>query len=76
MCENLTSEVMRHKNCRRSDLSDFTYSPGGFKEYDNNASGHNRNSNDNDSNINDNNNRNTDNKHKNINKGNIHFCNS
>ena len=60
----------------RSDLSDFTYSPGGFKEYDNNASGHNRNSNDNDSNINDNNNRNTDNKHKNINKGNIHFRNS
>ena len=47
MCENLASEVMPHKNCRRQ-LSDLTYLPCGFNEYDNNTNGDNRNSNYND----------------------------
>ena len=79
MCENLTSEVMRHKNCRRQ-LSDVTYPPCGFKKCDNNINGDNSNSNSNsnykDNNNDDDNNGNTSNKHKNINNGNIQFCNS
>ena len=56
-------------------MSDLTYPPCGFNEYDDNTSGDNSNSNYND-NKNDNNNGNTDNKHKNIDNGNIHVCNS
>ena len=74
MLENLTSEVMWHKNCR-SKLSDLTYPPCGFNEYNNDINGDNSNSNGNDNN-NDNNNGNTDDEHENINNGNMHFCNS
>ena len=74
ICKNLMSEFMWNKNCRRQ-LSDLTYPPCEFKEYDNSTNSDNSNSNYNDNN-NDNNSGNTDNKHKNINNGNIRFCNS
>ena len=76
MCQNLTSEVMWRKNCMRQ-LSDLTYPPCKFNEYDN-ASGDKSNSNYNynDNDNNDNNNGNTDNKHKNIYNYKIHFCNT
>ena len=71
----LLSEVMWHKNCRRS-LSDLTYPPCGFNEYGNNGDNSNNNHDDNNNdNNNDDNNGNVDNKHKNINNNNIHFCN-
>ena len=56
-------------------MSDLTYPPCVFSEYDNNTNGDNNNSNYNDNNNNDTNNGNTDNKHEDIN-GNIHLCNS
>ena len=78
-CENLTSEVMWHKNCWR-ELSDLKYLPCGFNEYGNDANGDNSNSNHNDNNKNDNNNGYNDNKHNNINNDIdifvIVFCNS
>ena len=57
-------------------MSDLTYRPCVFREYDNNTNGDNSNSNYNDNNDIDTNNDNTDNKHKNINNGNINLCNS
>ena len=72
ICENLMSEVMRHMNFRRSDL---TNPPCRFNEYDNNTNGDNSDGNYNDNNNNDSND-NTDNKNKNINNGNMHFYSS
>ena len=75
MCKSFTSKAKSHKSCRRQ-LSDLTYPPSVFSEYDDSTNGDNSNSNYNHNNNNDNNNGNTDNKHKNINDGNRHFCNS
>ena len=55
-------------------MSDLTYPPCVFSEYDNSTNGDNNNSNYNDNNNNDTNNGNTDNKHEKINNCNIHFC--
>ena len=52
---------MWYKNCRKW-LSELTYPPCGFNEYDNNTNG-------------DNSNGSIDNKHKNINNGDISFSN-
>ena len=52
---------MWRKICRRK-LSDLTYPPCGFNEYDNNTNGHDSNKNCNDNNNDHNNNGNTDNK--------------
>ena len=52
---------MWRKNCRRK-LSDLTYPPRGFNEYNNKTNGHDSNKNCNDNNNDDNNNGNTDNK--------------
>ena len=54
-------------------MSDLTYPPYGFNEFDNNTNSDNSY---NDNNNIDSNKGNTDNKHKSINKGNIQFCNS
>ena len=75
MCENLKSEVMQHKNFR-GQLSDLTYLPCGFNEWDNVTNGDNSDSNYNENNNDDKNSDNTDNKKKNINNGNMYFCNS
>ena len=55
-------------------MSDLTYPPCVFSEYDNSTKGDSSNSNYNDNNNNDTNNGNTDNKHEKINNCNIHFC--
>ena len=56
-------------------MSDLTYPPCRFNEYDNDTNGDISNSYYDDNN-NDNNNGNTDNKHKKIKNSNIHFSNS